>query len=54
MSERDIVELLVRWRSVAMMLERKEFEKTAGDQKGLIAAILMILLEMQNKGSGGY
>lgn len=54
MSERDIVELLVRWRSVAMMLERKEFEKIAGDQKGLIAVILMILLEMQNKGSGGY
>ncbi len=33
MSERDIVELLVRWRSVAMMLERKEFDKIAGDQK---------------------
>ena len=53
MSERDIVELLVRWRSFAMMLEREEFKRIAGDQKGLIAAILMILLEMQDK-SGGY
>jgi hypothetical protein len=54
MSERDIVELLVRWRSVAMMLEREEFKRIAGDQKGLIAAVLMILLEMQNKSSGVY
>lgn len=54
MSERDIVELLVRWRSLAMMLEREEFRKIAGEQKGLIAAILMILLEMQQGSSGGY
>ncbi|MCG3216282.1 MAG: hypothetical protein KAS63_06160 [Candidatus Heimdallarchaeota archaeon] len=54
MSERDIVELLVRWRSLAMMLEREEFKRIAGDQKGLIAAILMILLELQQSKSGGY
>ena len=54
MSEREIVELLVRWRSLAMMLEREEFRKIAGEQKGLIAAILMILLEMQQSSSGGY
>ncbi|MHA1201728.1 MAG: hypothetical protein ACTSQ4_04325 [Candidatus Heimdallarchaeaceae archaeon] len=54
MSERDIVELLVRWRSVAMMLEREEFKRIAGDQKGLIAAVLMILLEMQQNSSRGY
>lgn len=54
MSERDIVELLVRWRSVAMMLEREEFKRIAGDQKGLIAAVLMILLEMQQSSSRGY
>ena len=53
MSERDIVELLVRWRSLALMLEREEFRTIAGDQKGLISAILMILLEMQ-KGQSGY
>ena len=54
MSESDIVELLVRWRSLALMLEREEFRKIAGDQKGLISAILMILLEMQQGKSGGY
>lgn len=54
MSERDIVELLVRWRSIALMLEREEFRKIAGDQKGLISAILMILLEMQQGKSGVY
>jgi hypothetical protein len=54
MSERDIVELLVRWRSLALMLEREEFRKIAGDQKGLISAILMILLEMQQGKSGVY
>ncbi|MCK4973526.1 MAG: hypothetical protein KAS52_09400 [Candidatus Heimdallarchaeota archaeon] len=54
MSERDIVELLVRWRSLAMMLEREEFKRIAGDQKGLIAAVLMILLEMQQDSSRGY
>lgn len=47
MSERDIVELLVRWRSLAMMLDREEFKRIAGDQKGLIAAVLMILVHMQ-------
>ncbi len=54
MSERDIVELLVRWRSLALMLEREEFRKIAGDQKGLISAVLMILLEMQQGKSGVY
>ncbi|MHA2357516.1 MAG: hypothetical protein ACXABK_01945 [Candidatus Heimdallarchaeaceae archaeon] len=54
MSERDIIELLVRWRSLAMMLDREEFRRIAGDQKGLIAAILMILLELQQGKSGGY
>lgn len=54
MSERDIVELLVRWRSLAMMLEREEFKRIAGDQKGIIAAVLMILLEMQQGSSRGY
>ena len=47
MSERELIELLVRWRGLAQMLEREEFKKLAGDQKGLIAAILMILLEMR-------
>ena len=50
MSERDIVELLVRWSSIARMLERKEFKVLAGDQKGLIAALVLILLELQKQG----
>ncbi|MHA1224963.1 MAG: hypothetical protein ACTSSG_07660 [Candidatus Heimdallarchaeaceae archaeon] len=54
MSERDIVELLVRWRSLAMMLDRDEFKRIAGEQKGLIAAVLLILLELQQSKSGGY
>ena len=49
-----MVELVVRWRSLTLMLERDEFKRLAGDQKGLIAAILMILLEMQQGKSGGY
>ncbi len=49
MSERDIVELLIKWRSMAVMLEREEFKKIAGEQKGLIAAILLFILESKEK-----
>ncbi|MHA1316676.1 MAG: hypothetical protein K9W45_07665 [Candidatus Heimdallarchaeum aukensis] len=49
MSERELIQLLIQWRSVAQMLERDEFKKLAGDEKGVIAALLLILLELQKR-----
>ena len=50
MSERELVQMLVKWRSLALMLERDEFKRIAGDQKGLIAAILLLLAELEKQG----
>ena len=36
MSERDIIEAIIKWRSVTQMLERDEFRKLSGDNKGLM------------------
>ncbi|MHA1398822.1 MAG: hypothetical protein ACTSQE_00500 [Candidatus Heimdallarchaeaceae archaeon] len=49
MSERELIQILIQWRVVAQMLERDEFKKLAGDDKGLIAALLLLVLELQKK-----
>lgn len=48
MSEREIAEILLKWRLLAETIENdKKFRQIAGDQKGLIAVLLLMLLEMQ-------
>ncbi len=49
MSERELIQKLIQWRSLAQMLDRDEFRKLAGDNKGVIAALLLVLLELEKK-----
>ncbi|MHA1687369.1 MAG: hypothetical protein ACTSYD_13375 [Candidatus Heimdallarchaeaceae archaeon] len=50
MSERELAELLLKWRLLAEKLENdKKFRQIAGDQKGIIAALLLLLVEIQKQ-----
>ncbi len=56
MSQRDLAELLITWRNIAKAMDRlfekdeyKKLKSSADEHKGIIAAILLLVNELQNR-----